>query len=150
MSCWPLDLQMRSQVVTPQCACRKYYSLATTILWTRAALTYFFTLRALGARFAQAAVAFALAFARGLPGASPLSRGRLAAGNFGIACLAQGMCGRMMEKGHQKKKRWAATCFFDCRRTSQLSSLIRPSNSTPAMALGEQRPKRSSRLTMFF
>lgn len=121
MSCWPLDLQMRSQVVTPQCACRKYYSLATTILWTRAALTYFFTLRALGARFAQAAVAFALAFARGLPGASPLSRGRLAAGNFGIACLAQGHVWENDGEGTSEKE--AVGCNMFLRLSKNITTL---------------------------
>lgn len=67
-----------------------------------------------------------------------------------LLALHKAICGRMMERGHQKMKRWAATCFFHFRTTLQLSSLIRPSNSTPAMALGEQRPKRSSRLITFF
>ena len=101
MSCWPLGFDKWSHVVTPQHASRKCYNLATTINWTRTALTYFFALGALGplgARFALA-LAFALALGRGLLGASPLSRGRLAAGNFGIACLAQGRVGENNGEG---------------------------------------------------
>ena len=94
----------------PQRERRKYYNSATASLWTRTAPTYFFALGALGARFAFAALAFA--FGRGLLGASPLSRARLAAGNFGIACLAQGHLWENDEKGTLENEAMGCNMFL--------------------------------------